>query len=125
MGQSKQRGISLLGGLVVLALIGFFLTAAFKVGPLYLDNSFVSAAIASLEKDDVHNMTNQEIRRKLGAQFDINNIRDVNSKEIKITRQRTNTIVTLDYERRVNFIGNVDVVVVFNNSYDSSQAKSQ
>lgn len=125
MGQSKQRGISLLGGLVVLALIGFFLTAAFKVGPLYLDNSFVSAAIASLEKDDVHNMTNQEIRRKLGAQFDINNIRDVNSKEIKITRQRTNTIVTLDYERRVNFMGNVDVVVVFNNSYDSSQAKSQ
>jgi hypothetical protein len=116
----KQQGISMLGGLVLLAVVGFFLTAIFKVGPLYLDNSFVKAAVASLQKEDVHGMTDKDIRRKLGAQFDMNNVRDIDRKLIKVTREKTRTLVTLDYEKRVNFMGNVDIVVMFNNSYDSS-----
>jgi hypothetical protein len=122
MRQKKHQGISLIGGLIVLAVVGFFLTVAFKIGPLYLDNSFVSAAVASLDKEDVHNMTNREIRQKLSSQFDINNIRDIDSKLIEIKRERTRTLVTLDYEKRINFMGNVDVVVMFKNSYDSSKA---
>ena len=119
----KQQGISLLSGLVLLAVIGFFLTAAFKVAPLYLDNSFVSAAFASLEKEDIHNMTGGDIKRKLNDQFNMNNVRDVDKKLIKVIREKTRTEVTLNYEKRINFMGNVDVVVVFNNSYDSDSKK--
>ena len=120
MTHKKQQGISMLGGLILLAVIGFFLTAIFKVGPLYLDNSFVKAAVASLQNEDVHGMTDRDIRRKLGSQFDMNNVREIDRKQIKIDRKKTHTIVTLDYEKRVNFMGNIDVVVVFNNNYDSS-----
>jgi len=115
----KQQGMSLLSGLVLLAVVGFFLTAAFKVGPLYLDNSFVSAAIASLQNADVHNMSDRDIRQKLNAQFDMNNVRDIDKSLIEVVRERTRTQVTLNYEKRTNFMGNVDIVVVFNNSYDS------
>jgi len=120
MTYKKQQGISMLGGLVLLAVIGFFLTAIFKVGPLYLDNSFVKAAVNSLQKEDVHGMTDREIRQKLGSQFDMNNVRDIDRKLIKVDRKKTHTVVTLDYEKRVNFMANVDVVVMFNNVYDSS-----
>lgn len=119
----KQQGMSLLSGLVLLAVAGFFLTAAFKIAPLYLDNSFVSAAVASLQNEDIHNMTNRDIRRELEAQFGINNVRDVDTKLINVIRERTRTQVTLNYEKRVSFMGNVDVVVVFNNSYDSDSIK--
>jgi len=119
----KQQGMSLLSGLVLLAVVGFFLTAAFKIGPLYLDNSFVSAAVASLQKEDIHNMTDRDIRQKLSAHFDMNNVRDIDSKLVEITRESTRTEVILNYEKRVNFMGNVDVVVVFNNSYDSDSKK--
>jgi hypothetical protein len=119
----KQQGMSLLSGLVLLALVGFFLTAAFKIGPLYLDNSFVRAAVTSLQHEDVHNMSNSDIRRKLEAQFNINNVRDVDSKLISVIRERTRTQVIFNYEKRVNFMGNVDIVVVFNNSYDSDAKK--
>ena len=121
----KQQGMSLLSGLVLLAVVGFFLTAAFKIGPLYLDNSFVSAAITSLEKEDIHNMTGEGIRRKLNDQFNINNVRDVDKNLIKVIREKTRTQVTLDYEKRINFMGNVDVVVMFNNSYDSDSKKKK
>jgi type II secretory pathway pseudopilin PulG len=119
----KQRGMSLLSGLVLLAVVGFFLTAAFKVGPLYLDNSFVSAAVASLQGEDVHNMTDRDIRKKLGAHFDMNNVRDIDKTLVTVVREKTRTVVKLDYEKRVNFMGNVDVVVMFKNSYDSDPMK--
>lgn len=119
----KQQGMSLLSGLVLLAVVGFFLTAAFKIGPLYLDNSFVRAAVASLQYEDIHDMSNTQIRRKLQAKFGINNVRDVDTKLISVIRERTRTQVILNYEKRVNFMGNVDIVVVFNNSYDSDSKK--
>ena len=119
----KQQGMSLLSGLVLLAVVGFFLTAAFKIGPLYLDNSFVSAAVSSLQSEDVHNMTDRDIRKKLGAHFDMNNVRDIDKTLVNVVREKTRTQVTLDYEKRVNFMGNVDVVVMFKNSYDSDSKK--
>ena len=116
MRHNKQKGMTLLGGLTVLLIVGFILTAAFKVGPLYLDNSFVRAAIDSLAQENIHTMTDKDVRKKLNAFFDINNVRDIDTKQIKIIREKTKTLVTLNYEKRINFMGNVDVVVRFENT---------
>ncbi|HAD10449.1 MAG TPA: DUF4845 domain-containing protein [Porticoccaceae bacterium] len=116
----KQRGLSALGFLIVLAIGGFFLTALFKVGPMYLDNYFVQGAMNTLADEKVHEMTDARIRRKIGDSFTINNVRDVDVKKVQIVREKTRTLVKLDYEKRVNFLGNLDVVVAFNNVYDSS-----
>lgn len=121
MKHTNQQGITVLGGLVSLAIVGFFLTAALKIGPLYLDNSFVKAAIDSLEEDNIHNMSDAEVRRKLLTHFDINNVRDIDTKLIRIKREQTHTEVSLNYEKRVNFMGNLDVVVRFENTYDSAR----
>ena len=116
----KQRGLSALGFLIVLAIGGFFLTALFKVGPMYLDNYFVQGAMNTLADEKVHEMTDARIRRKIGDSFTINNVRDVDVKKVQIVREKTRTLVKLDYEKRVNFLGNLDVVVAFSNVYDSS-----
>jgi len=42
-------------------------------------------------------------------------------KQLKIIREKTKTLVTLNYEKRIEFMGNVDVIVRFENSYDSSK----
>ena len=120
MRHNKQRGLSALGLLIVLAIGGFFLTVATRVGPLFLDNSFVNAAMQSLENESIHTLTDRQIRRKLSDYFMVNNVRDVNVKDLVIERKKTATVVHLDYERRVNFLANVDVVVAFENTYDSS-----
>jgi hypothetical protein len=121
MKYTNQQGITVLGGLVSLAIVGFILTAALKIGPLYLDNSFVKAAMDSLAEDSIHNMSDSEIRRKLLTHFDINNVRDIDMKLVKIEREKTHTQVSLNYEKRINFMGNLDVVVRFENTYDSSR----
>ncbi|OUS11788.1 hypothetical protein A9Q89_07640 [Gammaproteobacteria bacterium 53_120_T64] len=116
----KQRGLSALGVLLVLTIGGFFLTIATTIGPLYLDNSFVNAAIQSLASEPIHKLSDSKIRRRLQDSFTINNIRDVNAKDTVIERKKTATTVSLDYERRVHLLANVDVVVVFKNTYDTS-----
>ena len=121
LGNRKQRGLTTLSWLVVLAIGGVFLTAAFKLGPLYLDNYFIRAAIHSLENEKAEEMTASEIRRKLSSTFMINNIRDVDAKQIKIEREKERLLVSLNYEKRVNFMANVDFVVIFTNEYDSSK----
>ena len=120
MRQRKQRGLSALGILLVLTIAGFFLTIATTIGPLYLDNSFVNAALQSLANEPIHKLSDSKIRRRLQNSFTINNIRDVNAKDTVIERKKTATTVSLDYERRVNLLANVDVVVVFKNTYDTS-----
>ncbi len=120
MKQHKQRGLSALGILLVLTIAGFFLTIGTTIGPLYLDNSFVNAALQSLSSEPIHKLSDSKIRRRLQDSFTINNVRDVNAKDTVIERKKTATTVSLDYERRVHFFANVDIVVVFENTYDTS-----
>lgn len=120
MKQHKQQGLSALAILLILTIAGFFLTIATTIGPLYLDNSFVNAALQSLSSEPIHKLSDGKIRRRLQDSFTINNVRDVNAKDTVIERKKTATTVSLDYERRVHFFSNVDIVVVFENTYDTS-----
>ena len=117
----KQQGLTTISWLVVLAVLGVLLTAGFKLGPLYLDNYFVRAAIHSLANENVAEMTNADIRRRMSNTFTVNNIRDVSVKDMVITRENKRILVSLNYEKRVNFMGNLDFVAVFTNEYDSSE----
>lgn len=116
-----QRGMSSLSLLAVLCIGGFFLLALFRVGPLYLDNYFVGAAMESMREEDFHKMDDAEIFKKLFSYFTINNVRDIKRSTVKIERPKDGTLIKVDYEKRVNFLGNLDVVVKFENHLHSSQ----
>ncbi|MGK2913709.1 MAG: DUF4845 domain-containing protein [Porticoccaceae bacterium] len=117
----QQLGLSSLGWLFMLAIVGFFLTALLKLGPLYLDNYFIASAVQSLDKEDIQNKEVSEIRRKLDNEFTVNNVRDISVADVQVVRGKGHTLVKVNYEKRVPFMGNVDIVVKFANEYDSSQ----
>ncbi len=119
----KQRGLSTLGWLLMIAAAGFVLTCSFKMGPVYLDNSFVVGALRSLaeSESDLKQLSNDAIRKKLRKMFQINNIRGDVTKQVKIVREQNRVLVNIDYETRLNLFYNVDVVMTFNNQLDSSR----
>lgn len=123
MNAYRQRGMSSLSLLAVLGLVGFFLLALFRVGPLYLDNYFVGAAMASMQDEKFHEMDDAEIRKKLFSYFIINNVRDIDRSTVKIERLNNDTLIKVDYEKRVEFLGNLDVVAKFENHLHSSQRR--
>ncbi|MBK9428647.1 MAG: DUF4845 domain-containing protein [Gammaproteobacteria bacterium] len=121
MGKSVEQGISLLGVLFVLLLVGFALTVLFRVGPLYLDDYTVRKSFEALGDGDTRNLSDQAIREKLYKNFVVNNVDSIDLKQIRIDRNAARILVSFYYERRVQFLGNLDVVAKFNNVYDSSR----
>jgi len=121
MGRSAEHGVSLLGILFVLLLVGFALTVLFRVGPLYLDDYTVRKSFAALSDGDARNLSDQAIRQKLYKYFVVNNVDSIDLKQVRIDRNAARILVSLYYERRIEFMGNLDVVAKFNNVYDSSK----
>ena len=121
MGRSAERGITLLGVLFVVLLTGFALTVLFRIGPLYLDDYTVRKSFEALSGEATRTLSDQAIREKLYKLFVINNVDNIDLRQVRIDRSPERIRVSLAYERRIEFMGNLDVVAKFTNVYDSSK----
>ena len=53
----RQQGVTFIGWIVILAIVGFFVLLGLRLGPVYLENFSVKQALASLENDpEAHNL---------------------------------------------------------------------
>ena len=67
-----------------------------------------------LPADRVHTMSKAEIREALKKRFLINNIRDLQVRDIiEIDRKRETTYLVLSYEVRESLAFNIDLVISF------------
>lgn len=116
----SQRGMTTTSALFALFIFGFFLTIAFRLGPHYLDNRIIQSAIDQVGQSDISGKSNSQIRRKIADFFTINNIRDVDIRKVIIDRSDSGIRISLNYEKRIEMFGNIDVVLKFSNSYDAA-----
>lgn len=117
-----QVGLSSIGWLLTIMVAGFFLLCAFKLIPAYADDRYIQTALKSLPQGRaLTELSNGEIKKKLGKFYMINNVRSEGSKNIKIERTSKKTLVNINYEVRVPLFHNIDVVMVFKNQLDSSR----
>jgi Domain of unknown function (DUF4845) len=109
-----QKGMTAIGWLLVLGLIAFFTLITLRLVPLYLEFSKVASVLESLQSEPgVTNMSRTEIVNLVSRRFDINDVRDVDPKLVKVSKDKGILSVSIDYERREHLIGNVDVVTTF------------
>ncbi|MGA7800262.1 MAG: DUF4845 domain-containing protein [Gammaproteobacteria bacterium] len=110
-----QKGMTAIGWLLTLALIGFFTLIVLRLAPVYMDYYEIAASLDSLQQvPEVTQKSPAEIRDLLQRRFDMNNIDSPSAKNVKITEANGVLNVVLDYEVRRHFAGNVDLVVNFN-----------
>lgn len=109
-----QAGLGALGWLIVLAIASFGLTCFFKVGPVYLDYWNTKNAIEAVVNDSkAASMTKDELRSAIQKQLDVSMIKTIEVKDIKITDERGTRELDASYEKRVELLANIDVVVKF------------
>lgn len=115
----SQKGMSILGWLMVLAFVAFFASAAFKVLPHYFDYMSLEKMITSVETDkaaDVRSVGDFYSHISKGMQ--VNSIRDLNMQEaIKIKVENNEFRVHMKYEKREPLIENIDLVVRFDKEF--------
>jgi len=119
MTRQRQRGVSILGWLAILVLLGSVAMLVVRLGPHYIDFETIVSIVNALPANEVHTMDKATIRESLLKRFLINNIRDLNvNKVVDIDRRRETTVLTVHYERREHLIYNVDLVLTFYRQFE-------
>lgn len=114
----KQQGVTMITIALGLVLLAFFVLIAITLWPVYMEHFNVSSHLERLEADPkVKSMTQDEIRSTLLKRFGIDDVKSVGRSDIVITGDPgSGYTVEVDYEVRKEFMGNVDLVIVFNDS---------
>lgn len=120
---SIQKGVTTTGFLALALLAFFVIYTAFKLVPAYAENRYIISALKSIAKnnDDLTQMTTKEIRTQLQKFYTVNNVRSEGSRNIEIDEHADKVIIDINYEERIDFLLNIDLLLTFNNQLDSSQ----
>lgn len=115
----SQQGLSILGWLVVLAVVAFLASTAFKMIPHYLDYMSMSKIITSVETDAAQEVRSVgEFYGHLSKGMQVNNIRDLNPRDVvKVKLENNEFRVHLKYEAREPLIQNLDLVATFDKEF--------
>ncbi len=116
----RQRGLGWFGLLFVFGTIAFFALVAIKVGPLYMNQGTIVRVVSTVAKNPGSGEP-ADIRKALGRRWDIDYIKQIEAKDIKIKRTPSGKALVYDYEARVNLFYNVFVVIHFKGEHPISK----
>lgn len=120
-GPSRQRGLSLLGWVVVLIVVVVFGTAAFRMVPAYMEYNTIRSAIVSVVDDGNSAMKSPaEVRAGIAKRFLINQVDAIGSSDLTVRKEGGRLSVGVDYEVREPLFYNVSVVMHFEHVYTSA-----
>ena len=108
----QQRGMTAIGWLIVLAIIGFFALLGLRMVPAYLDYYKVVSTLEGLEAESGFSSP-VEIRKLLERRFEISYVDTIQPADVKIKPKGNSYIVTAAYEKSEHIMGNVYVVMDF------------
>ena len=117
--RSRAQGMSSIMLLLAVAMGAIALISALKLMPLYVENWGVKNVLDGIAEEYATDKTfvgKKQIRSRLARRFNINQVKGLSYKDVKIERIDENYVVTADYETRVELVGNIDVVLKFENN---------
>lgn len=114
-----QKGFSFLGWLLILTLVAFTASTAFKLIPHYLDYMSMKKIISSVETDKALEITTvSDFYSHVSKGMQVNSIRDLDlEKALSVTVENNQFLAHLKYEKREPLIQNIDLVVKFDHEF--------
>lgn len=109
-GKGRQHGISLIGWLILLILVGGWVYGAIRVIPAYIEDGEIATTLKGV-RNDARTLPIQDIQRELVDQLNINSIDDVQLSEFKFTQSGGKLTISINHPIEKTLIGNLSVVV--------------
>jgi hypothetical protein len=109
-----QEGLTLIGFIVVLAVVGVFAYVGMKVAPMYSEFYSVKQAMKAISAEPgIGNMAPRDVMIRLFNRLNISYASSIKQENIKLKRGDRGWVMTIDYEVRRPLIANLDVVGKF------------
>lgn len=114
-----QSGMTLIGFILVLAVVGVFIYMGMKLIPMYSEYFAVKQALKELSKEaGITQQDPAKIKDLFFRRLYISYAENVKSENVKIARKDAGYVMTVDYEVRRPLIANIDVVGHFQATQD-------
>jgi len=111
LGFRKQKGFTLVGWIVVLAIFLFFAYLAMILTPYVVSNHTMNNILETLKQEPgITQKSKREIWRLIENRMTINQVRSVTRDDFEIVKAKDQVDVYLEYEDRVHFRGNIFIV---------------
>ena len=118
---TKQRGITLMGFIMVLMVGAIFAVVAMNLFPVYREGFSVKNAMESVAKTpNAANMSLPQLQKALQKHFDIDYVDSVDAKAATLIRDKGTQKLGLTYEVRKHLVYNLDFVAMFDYEVDLS-----
>ena len=117
--RNKQRGLTLTGMLfwsVVLVLVAVL---GMKVVPVYIENGTIKKNLVAIANEtSLQNANAGQIRLAFTKRAQIDNISAITAKDIKITRDKGQNQLRVDYSVNVPLFANISLQIDFETESD-------
>jgi len=110
----KQKGLTLISWLAIIAVVLFNAIIAMNVVPVYLNDHSVKSMMKGLETDtSLRGATPKKIKESVAKRLRINNVYSVTKNDIVIKKSKNDYVITIEYEPRGKLVGSLDYIVSF------------
>ena len=122
--RNRQRGLSFLGLITIVCILGFAVVIGLKLIPIYMDSSKIDKIMESVISDpSVNTQSRQETIESMLKRLDIDAVDAVNYRNYKesltITKRKNQTNINIFYRVTTPLIGNLSLVAEFDKSVSS------
>jgi hypothetical protein len=109
-----QSGLTLMGFLIILAVVGFFAFIFMRLFPVYSEYYGVVQAMKGVQAEPgVARWTPDKIKESLSRKFYISYVSSVKPNNIRITRKEGGYLLNIKYEVRGPLLYNLEYVATF------------
>lgn len=118
----NQRGVSLIGFVIVMAVVGFALFIGAKLFPMYTEYMAVKASMMKVRNSiGSARMSPDQVWNILERNFDIEYIESVKRTDVQLVRKNGN-FLRIAYEVRKPLVYNLDVVAKFDHTVELTRS---
>ncbi len=120
-----QAGFSYSGAMFMVCVLAFIIKVLATVAPAYYEYYTITKIIRNMYQEmRMESKSVAEVQSGIDNRFQINNIKR-QAKDFEYEKDDKNFRIIVDYEVREKFGGNLDVVMSFKKTFESSSAKSE
>lgn len=113
----RQQGLSSIGWLALAGIFALIIITIIRVVPIYMENMTIKSVLTSVQEDaKIDPKSRRAIWDAISKRLYINEVRLIKREHVKMTRKDGKTTVTISYETRRPYIGNLFIGGTFSES---------
>ncbi|MCX7893907.1 MAG: DUF4845 domain-containing protein [Burkholderiales bacterium] len=120
----RQKGIGFLGILTLLVLLVLVAIVGMKVAPAVIEFYTIKKAVSGItQSGELRNATVADVRKAFDRRADIDDFKSISGKDLEVTKEGNEIVVSFAYERKVHLFGPVSIAFDFQGSSAPTSVK--